>query len=232
MKSNGLIRNFRTLLDVGQFGFGRFSSTLVQSLNCPNNEVYMDGYMTDSDGQASLIGIIQMNAVKYTNNDQINQDVYGTLMAENTIGVNYDHFFTYRIDIDVDGCNNSFLKAKLKTQRVKDKKISPRKSYWSVVKETMKIESEERTQPGIELAELWFVNEEKKTKVRNDVGYKLIPGRPSISLLSDDDYSQIRAAYTKYQLWVTPYNISERWAAGFYTDRSYGDDDLLVWSGR
>ncbi|XWS39310.1 hypothetical protein CRYUN_Cryun18bG0040500 [Craigia yunnanensis] len=163
--------------------------------------------------------ITRSKGIKYTHKDQINEEVYGTLLVENTLGAHHDHFLTYYLDFDVDGDSNSFVKSKLQTTRVTDQS-SPRKSYWKVVSETAKTESDAKIKLGLESIDVLVVNPNKKTKMVS---------RP---LLADDDYPQIRGAFTKYNVWVTLYNKSEKCAGGLYTEQSRGDDTLATWSNR
>ena len=167
----------------------------------------------------------------YTHTDQIREDAYGTLLTDYTLGVYHDHFLTYYLDLDVDGEANSFVKNNLVTKRVTDHS-SPRKSYWTVVSETAKTESDAKIQLGLKPADLVLINPNKKTKPGNNIGYRLIPGSISNPLLSHDDYPQIRGAFTNYNVWVTPYNKSEKWAGGQFIDQSRGDDTLATWSLR
>ncbi|KAH8500731.1 hypothetical protein H0E87_015817 [Populus deltoides] len=178
-----------------------------------------------------LTGLLEVRGSMYTHKDQIKEEAYGTLLAENTLGANHDHFFTYHLDLDVDGDANSFVRSQLLMTPVTDHR-SPRRSYWRVVSETAKTESDARIKLGVAQEDLLVINPNKRTNIGNFIGYRLIPGSVAAPLLSDDDYAQIRGAFTKYNIWITPYNKSEKWAGGLYVDQSRGDDTLARWSLR
>ncbi|ONK75299.1 uncharacterized protein A4U43_C03F15410 [Asparagus officinalis] len=98
------------------------------------------------------------------------------------------------LDLDIDGYDNSFVKKNIKTTRVKNGG-TPCKSYWTVVEETARTEADVRIEIGSELADLLIVNPNKKTKVGNDIGYIISGDATATSLLTDDDYPQIRVLY-------------------------------------
>lgn len=178
-----------------------------------------------------LSGVLEVKSVEYTHIDQIKEDQHGTLVADNSIGVHHDHFLNYYLDLDIDGYANSFEKTKLVTKRNTEAN-TPRKSYWTVEKETAKTELEARLKLDTKPIEIALVNPNKKTKIGHPIGYRLLPGLVIGSLLTDDDYPQIRAGFTNYNVWVTPHSKSEKYSGGNYVDQSHGDDTLLQWTDR
>ena len=50
----------------------------------------------------------------------------GTLIAPHRLGVNHDHFFSYRIDFDVDGIGNEFTRMRLVGHAASERRASPR----------------------------------------------------------------------------------------------------------
>ena len=176
-----------------------------------------------------LSGILEAKASTYTHKKQVKEDIYGTLVMKNTIAINHDHYITCYLDLDIDGEKNSFVKGKMKTMRTDG--ITPRKSYWIMIREPVKTELDSRIWID-KPTELLIVNPNKFTKIGNQVGYRLFPGPAAIPLLLEDVYPQIRGTFLNYNVWVTPYNRSERWAGGLYADRSHGGDTLFTWTNR
>ena len=73
---------------------------------------------------------------------------YGTLVAPNVVAPYHDHFFNFRLDLDVDGPANSFVK-----DAVVPKELDadhPRKSIWVIESQTVKRESEAKLRINLE----------------------------------------------------------------------------------
>jgi len=154
---------------------------------------------------------------------------YGHFVADNTVGVNHDHFFSFRLDLDVDGTENSFVKEQLKTERLPAD--HPRKSLWVAEQKVAKTESDAQLTMMMEHPALWrVINPNVKGPLGYPVGFEIAPGHNAVSLMVDDDWPQRRAGFIRHNLWVTPYREDERYPAGDYPTQSHGGDGLPAWT--
>jgi primary-amine oxidase len=60
--------------------------------------------------------------------------------------------------------------------------------------------------------------------------FEIMAGETGTSLIPGDEWPQKRAGFSEHQLWVTPYEPDERYAAGKYVTGSRGTDGLAVWT--
>ncbi|KAG9454534.1 hypothetical protein H6P81_007438 [Aristolochia fimbriata] len=204
------------------------------------NYDYIVDWEFQTDGlirvKVGLSGILMVKGTPLKNMNEVqaedNEDLYGTLLSENVIGVIHDHYITFRLDMDVDGPDNSFLKVNLVKEQTKPGE-SPRRSVLKAKRQVAKTEKEAQIKLKLhEPAEFHVINPSKKSRVGNPVGYKIVPAGTAASLLDPQDPPQLRGAFTNNQMWVTAYNRSEEWAGGLFVYQSKGEDTLAVWSDR
>lgn len=174
---------------------------------------------------------------------EIKPDAYGRFVAPRIVAVNHDHYFSYRLDLDVDGSTNNFVVDRLKAVTLPDD--NPRRSVWVADESVAETEADAKLTIDYNKPAIWRVTSESTTNfVGYPTSYQLMPGGNGNTLLAADDYPRRRAGFIDHHLWVTPHTRGERYAAGDYptlsepgmglpewtaADRSIAATDIVLW---
>lgn len=224
----------------GNLVFGRPSRTLVlRSAAVAGNYDYLLDWRFEQDGSIRVaVGATGIMEARDVADESVNNatshgghsaEEYGQLVAKNTLGINHDHFFCFRLDMDVDGQNNSFM-----IHRLVEKELpagGPRKSIWVAEPSIAGKERDAMMDIHLEKPSMWmFVNPNVKGPLGHPTAYEIMPGVTAASLLSPDDGVQKAGAFSAHQLWVTPYKEEEFYAAGTYPNSNTGEYGLAAWT--
>jgi primary-amine oxidase len=147
---------------------------------------------------------------------------YGTLVAPNLVGVNHDHFMSFRVDMDVDGQENRLVLDKFVKRKLTNNPL--RRSLWQVERSVVDAEAalDSMHEP------VWYRVESgrRHNAMGNPTSYQLLPGHSDLSILDPDEPQQQRASFSGASLWATRYNPNETFAAGVYPNQNRNVEGL------
>jgi primary-amine oxidase len=155
----------------------------------------------------------------------------GTLVDQRTYAPFHQHFIVARLDMDVDGPDNTVLACESQALPA-----GPDNPYGLalVVRETaLRTESEGRQDCDWGVQRSWKV---ASASARNGLGaptaYKLVPGGSFPAMLDSSSPALRRAEVIGHQLWITPQRAEERWPCGDFPNLSAVDTGLPAWTAR
>ncbi len=198
---------------------------VVRYIPTLGNYDYVIDYVFEMTGQVRVrAGATGMDAVKTVASenadatDAARDTAYGMHVAPHLVAPYHDHYFNFRIDIDVDGTRNTLIRERFDPAPLPKQNL--RKSLWLLSRKSLKTEGaiyRQRASSG----EIWrIINPAKKSELGHHPGYQLEEVASVASLLSPDDPPQARALFSSAKLWVTAHKPDELWAAGDFPNQS------------
>ncbi|MGZ3617053.1 MAG: primary-amine oxidase [Ktedonobacteraceae bacterium] len=185
--------------------------------------LYQDGSI---EGEVKLTGIMSTRAMLP---GEPTKPRYGTQIAPGVNAIIHQHFFCFRIVMEVDGPNNSVYEV-----HVEAEPVGASNPYGNAffARETLLTTEQEAQQVVDPLAGRYWkvVNPHVRNRMGEPVGYKLMPGETAVAFALPEAAWIKRAAFTTRSLWVTPYEREERFPAGEYPNQHPGGAGLPAWT--
>lgn len=199
------------------------------------NYDYAVNWIFHQDGtlevDCALTGIMLAKGVKDTKAHP--QHVgHGHLVAPNVLAPHHQHFFNFRLDLDVDGNGNSAFE--MNTRAATAGPENPEGN--GIVMEETALASEKAAQRDMDMgaARVWhFVQpaKAKQTALGYQPGFVLAPGGNTVPYLSKESLVRRRAPFIEHHLFVTRYKEGERHAAGEYPNQARPGGGLTLYAG-
>jgi primary-amine oxidase len=156
-------------------------------------------------------------------------DPYAHIVAKNIVAPHHQHFFTFRLDFDIDGPANRVIE--VNSQAVPPGPQNPWGNAFAMRETTLENERDARRNMNLQTSRRWLVvNPAVKNALGQATGYALIPGDNAVPFAQPDAWIRKRAGFLNYHFWATPYRAEERYAGGDYPNQSRGGDGLSKWT--
>ena len=183
--------------------------------------LYQDGTI---EFQVKLTGVVNNTAVTLGEVPK-----YGTLIAPGLAAHIHQHFFSIRLDMSVDGLNNSVYEVNTKAEPLGPS--NPQGNAFFAEKTLLATESEAQRTVDPTVGRYWLItNPSVHNYLGQPVSYKLIPGENILPFAHPEASVLKRAGFMTKHLWVTPYRSDELGATGPYPNQHPGGAGLPEWT--
>jgi primary-amine oxidase len=195
------------------------------------------------DGEVVLSGIMNVSGGRAFDSTHAEGHAQtGHVVAPQVNAPNHQHFFSYRLDLDVDGQANTVYSmdaAAVSADR------NPKGELFVMSERPLATERAAASDVSFASARAWrVVNTHTRNALGQFTGYTLVPCAATPAFARPGSAPMRTAGFIAHQLWVTPYAPNELYAAGEFqnlaldnqglptwtaADRRVGDTDVVLW---
>jgi primary-amine oxidase len=206
----------------------RARELVLSSFSQPGNYEYGFDWVFHQDGTLEMrVGLTGIMAAKGVASGT--HDPYSHLVAPNLAAPHHQHFFVFRLDMDVDGTPNRVVE--LNSTPAPAGPANPYGGGFTMQETPLGTEREAQRPLNLASSRKWLVESTTATNaLGHPTGYLLMPGESALPFALPDSWVRKRAGFLNAHLWVTPYSDTERYAAGDYPNQSRGGDGLPKWT--
>ena len=130
---------------------------------------------------------------------------FGTLVRPHVEAIIHQHFFVFRLDMDIDGSENNSV-MEMNSKAVPAGKQNPYGNAFYTEHTMFKTEKEAQRSVNYESARNWHViNNIKHNDKGQHAGYMLMPGTQAKTFLPQNSLLRKKAGFLNHQVWVTQY---------------------------
>jgi primary-amine oxidase len=183
--------------------------------------LYLDGTI---EFEIKLTGILSTGSLP------VGEDpVWGTTIAPGLMAPNHEHYFSVRLDMQVDGPRNNLFEV----DSVSDPAgpDNPYGNAWRTRRRQLTSESEAQRLPDSLSGRSWLVTSADTTSALGArPAYRIEPGQYTSPLWREGSEQAARGGFATRQLWATPFDPTQRFAAGEYVAQNPGPDGLVAYT--
>jgi primary-amine oxidase len=183
------------------------------------------------DAEVNLTGMMLVYAAGPNGTAQAGHPASGHLIAPGIVAPSHQHFFSYRLDLDVEGARPNLAFEQNTRALPRSRRGNPEGLWFAMEEDPLLAEAAAIRGPDPAANRIWrVVNPERTNRLGEAVGYTLVPGVTALPYAAPGSPVRRAGGFVTAQLFITPYHRDEMYAAGEFQNFGLRDEGLLRWT--